>query len=200
VKMQDARPHTFVFADMVGFTAFTAEHGDEAAADLAIAFCHEVSRLAAEHGAETVKAIGDAVMVRAADAHDAVKFAAAVLDHLSGHRGFPPIRIGMHTGPAVERAGDWFGATVNLAARVAGAAAGGEALVTREVRVAACAVTHVELRDRGRVALKHVPGEPLVYSVKPYRARPRCVHPPRRRHRRFAPPIRVPALTPAAGL
>jgi len=35
------------------------------------------------------------------------------------------VRVGMHTGPAVERGGDWFGATVNLAARVSAAAAGG---------------------------------------------------------------------------
>jgi class 3 adenylate cyclase len=186
-----------VFADMVGFTAFTAEHGDEAAADLAIAFCHEVSRLAVQHGAEKVKAIGDAVMVRASDASDAVRLAGSLLEQLSGRRGFPPIRIGMHTGSAVERAGDWFGAAVNVAARVAAAAAGGEALVTRDTRAAACAVTDLELRDRGRVALKHVAGKPLVYSVKPYR-RPHCANPPRRRHRRFTAPIRVAALAAAA--
>ena len=40
------------------------------------------------------------------------------------------MRAGVHTGPAVERDGDWFGATVNLAARVSGAASGGEVLVT----------------------------------------------------------------------
>lgn len=190
--------HTFVFADMVGFTAFTAEHGDEAAADLATAFCLEMSRLAARHRAETIKGIGDAVMVRAADAADAVRFAAGVLAELSGRRGFPPIRIGMHTGPAVERAGDWFGGTVNVAARVAATAGVGEALVTRETRAAAGAVMNVELRERGRLALKHVAGKPLVYSVKPYRARPHRVTPVRARHRRFAPPLRVPALAAAA--
>jgi adenylate cyclase len=190
--------HTFVFADMVGFTAFTAQRGDEAAADLAMAFCLEVSRLAARHGAETIKAIGDEVMVRAPDASDAVRFAASVLDQLSGRRGFLPIRIGMHTGSAVERAGDWFGTTVNVAARVEAAARGGEALVTRDTRAAAGAVTNLELRDRGRVALKHVAGKLLVYSVRPCRARPHGAHPPSRRHRRFAPPLRVPALVAPA--
>jgi class 3 adenylate cyclase len=43
----------------------------------------------------------------------------------------------MHTGPAVERDGDWFGATVNLAARVSAAAAGGETLLTETTRTAA---------------------------------------------------------------
>jgi adenylate cyclase len=190
----DAFSHTFVFADMVGFTAFTAQRGDEAAADLAVAFYLEVSELAERHRAEPIKAIGDAVMVRAPDASDAVRFAASVLDQLSGRRGFPAIRIGMHTGCAVERAGDWFGTTVNVAARVAGAARAGEALVTRDTRAAAGAVASVALRDRGRVALKHVAGKPRVYSVRPGHARRPCARLPRRHHRRFAPPVRVAAL------
>jgi adenylate cyclase len=163
--MEDTRIHTFVFADIAGFTTFTADQGDEAAADLAVAFCHEVSRLAAEHGAETIKAIGDAVMVRAADATDAVRLALRVLDELSASGSFPPIRIGMHTGPAVERAGDWFGATVNLAARVAATATGGEALVTEETWTAVNTLDDVDLHDRGAHVFKNVAGESLVYAV-----------------------------------
>jgi class 3 adenylate cyclase len=63
--------------------------------------------------------------------------------------GFPLVRVGMHTGPAVGRDGDWFGATVNLAARVSAAAAGGEALLTATTRTAAGEVAGVELRERG---------------------------------------------------
>lgn len=163
--MEDTRLHTFVFADIVGFTAFTTDRGDDAAADLAIEFCHEVSRLAAEHGAETIKAIGDAVMVRATEATDAIKLALRLLDELSDSGRFPPIRVGMHTGPAVERAGDWFGATVNLAARVAGAATGGEALVTHDTWTAVNTMDDVDLHDRGPHVFKNVVGEPLVYAV-----------------------------------
>src|SRR2546423_134169 len=107
--MRNAHQHTFVFADIVGFTTCTAEHGDDAAADLATGFFDEVARLAAAHDAEAVKAIGDAAMVRASTASGAVGLALAVLDELSDRRSIPAVRIGMHTGPAVERAGDWFG-------------------------------------------------------------------------------------------
>jgi hypothetical protein len=71
----------------------------------------------------------------------------------------------MHTGPAVERGGDWFGATVNLAARLSAAAAGGEALLTTATKAAAGDVEDVELRERGRWALRNV-GEPVqVYAA-----------------------------------
>jgi len=163
--MKDTRLHTFVFADIVGFTTFTTDRGDDAAADLATEFCQEVSRLAGEHGAETIKAIGDAVMVRASDASEAVRLALRVLGELSGRGAFPPIRIGMHTGPAVERAGDWFGATVNLAARVAAVATGGEALVTEDTWTAVGALSDVDLHQRGPRAFKNVAGEPRVYAV-----------------------------------
>jgi adenylate cyclase len=68
--------------------------------------------------------------------------------------------VGMHTGPAVERGGDWFGATVNLAARVSAAAAGGEALLTAATRAACGDVEGVELRERGRRAFRNV-AEPV---------------------------------------
>src|SRR3979490_3007140 len=117
--LQSQTEHTFAFADLVGYTALTEAHGDEAAADLALAFADEVSLLAGEHGVEVVKTLGDAVMVRCADHGQAVRFGLRLLEQFSGRRGFPAIRIGMDTGPAVERSGDWFGRTVNLAARVA---------------------------------------------------------------------------------
>jgi adenylate cyclase len=73
--------------------------------------------------------------------------------------------VGMHTGPAVERGGDWFGATVNLAARLAAAAAGGQALLTAATRAACGDVEGVELRERGRWAFRNV-GEPVaVYAA-----------------------------------
>jgi adenylate cyclase len=67
----------------------------------------------------------------------------------------------MHTGPAVERAGDWFGAAVNLAARVSGAAAGGEVLVTEATREAAGEVEEIALIERGRQSLRNV-SEPVM--------------------------------------
>lgn len=83
---------------------------------------------------------------------------------VGAQHGFLLVRVGMHTGPAVERDGDWFGATVNLAARVSAAASGGEALLTAATK-AAGHVTGVELRERGRWTFRNVAEPVQVYAA-----------------------------------
>src|SRR5919108_1491154 len=136
---------TFLFADLSGFTALTEAHGDEQAADLVGGFCVAVRRLLADHQAHEVKTIGDALMLRSGDAGAAIRLGLRIVHDVGAQHGFPLVRVGMHTGPAVERAGDWFGATVNVAARVSAAASGGEALLTAATRVAAGDLDGVEL-------------------------------------------------------
>ena len=126
----NAAEHTFLFADLSGFTALTEVHGDDEAADLVTRFAAEVRSSLPDYGAEQVKTIGDAVMIRADVPERAVRLAIAIVHDLGRRHGHPAVRAGIHTGPAVERDGDWFGATVNLAARVSGAASGGEVLIT----------------------------------------------------------------------
>jgi adenylate cyclase len=156
---------TFVFADLSGFTALTEAHGDEQAADLVGGFCVGVRQLLAEHRAHEVKTIGDALMLRTDDAAAAIRLGLCIVHDVGAQHGFPLVRVGMHTGSAVERHGDWFGTTVNLAARVSAAAAGGEALLTAATRAASGEVEGVELRERGRRAFRNV-GEPvLVYAA-----------------------------------
>src|SRR5918996_1940071 len=126
--------HTFLFADLVGFTALSIEEGDEEAAEIATRFQRDVRQLAARHGATVVKSLGDGAMVRADDACEAVQLGLALANGLDG---LPPVRVGLNTGPAVERDGDFFGSTVNLAARLSQAARGGEVLLTEATRAAA---------------------------------------------------------------
>src|SRR5207244_1035956 len=104
---------TFLFADLAGFTALTEAHGDEQAADLAADFSRQIRQFLADYGATEIKGIGDAVMLRAESAKQAVRLGLRVVQDVGRSHGFPAVRIGMHTGPAVERDGDWFGATVN---------------------------------------------------------------------------------------
>ncbi len=148
--------HTFLFADLAGYTALTEAHGDEDAADLVAGFCRDVRDLLPEHGAEEVKALGDALMLRVRAPDQAVELGLRVVGELGARSGFPVVRVGMHTGPAVERQGDWFGATVNLAARVSALSAGGEVLITDAVREAAGALLGVQLRSRGVEQLRNV--------------------------------------------
>jgi adenylate cyclase len=154
------RFHTFLFADLVGFAQFTAQHGDDRGADLAVSFYERVGSLAAELGCHVVKAIGDAVMVRSENAQAAVFLAARILA-LAEKEGFPPARVGLDTGPAVERNGDWFGSTVNTASRVTSAAGAGELLMTERTHHAVAGITRIELSARGRRSLKGLPEHAL---------------------------------------
>jgi adenylate cyclase len=148
-----SQAHTFLFADLVGFTRFTAQHGDERAADLAVSFHERVCDLADEFDCCVVKAIGDAVMVRSDNGDVAVALAKRILA-LAGGEGFPLVRVGLDTGPAVERDGDWFGSTVNTASRVVSLAGAGELLMTERTRDASAQLPSVELSARGTHRLK----------------------------------------------
>jgi adenylate cyclase len=61
---------TFVFADLAGFTALAEAHRDDEAVEMATGFAARVRGLLGEHGAEEIKTIGDAVMIRVVDPRD----------------------------------------------------------------------------------------------------------------------------------
>jgi adenylate cyclase len=147
---------TFVFADLCGFTEFTCRHGDERAADLAIAFHGLVRAIAADERCEVVKSLGDGAMIRAADCAAALRFAHRLLAG-AADAGMPRVRVGLDAGPAVERDGDWYGSTVNAAARLADAAGPGEVLVSDRARSAIGNAASVELIARGARHLKGLP-------------------------------------------
>ena len=147
--------HTFLFADLVGYTAFTERVGDDAAADVAVAFQAAAEHVATQGGCDVVKQLGDAVMIHGDDATRVVALALALRRELADEGWCPPLRMGVHSGTAVQRAGDWYGATVNVAARVAEAAAAGEillSLTTRELTARA----GVTIADRGARSFKNV--------------------------------------------
>jgi class 3 adenylate cyclase/YHS domain-containing protein len=153
-----AETHTFLFADLAGYTALTEAMGDESAADVAAEFCEHVRGLLADHDAQEIKVIGDAVMLRVPDAVAAARLAARIVaDYGARHRALG-VGVGIHTGTAVRRGDDWFGAAVNVASRVADVADAGEILLTEATHTAAGGV--IAVRSRGRRSFKHV-GEPI---------------------------------------
>lgn len=169
--MSDTDEHTFLFADLSGFTALTEVHGDREAADLAAGFFDDARALLQEHAAREVKTVGDAMMIRCESASGAIGLALRLVQDVGERHGFPSVRVGLNTGPAVERDGDWFGTTVNLAARLSAAAAGGEVLVTGASAAATGAPDGGELgtmpphrtvvlRPRGRRTLRNI-AEPV---------------------------------------
>jgi len=144
----------FLFADVVGFTAYTEIHGDVRAAELAWRL-----RLGVEaqlgHDAHVVKTLGDAVMARLADPAEAAAAGLRIVEHALPGAGDPDVRVGVHCGPAVECMGDFFGTAVNIAARVAGLAAPGEVLLTEAVARHA-RERGLVLEDRGERTLRNV--------------------------------------------
>jgi len=151
---------TFGFADIAGFTALTEAHGDEAAFALVGDFVKcvksELPAVAGEH----VKTIGDALMLRIPNPGDAIVLALRIANELMLDHGAPAVRVGLHHGPAVESEGDYFGASVNLAARVSALASGGEVLVTGTTAALVPELEGVLYESRGRQALRNV-SEPI---------------------------------------
>jgi adenylate cyclase len=155
-----AEAHTFLFMDLVGFTALTAEHGDDTAAEVALRLYARVRELLPAHRGEEIKTIGDAMMIRCEEPAKAVDLGLRISEQIGSEPGFPPVRIGVHTGSAVAREGDWYGSGVNVAARLCSAAGGGEVLVSDAARRAAGAPSHIEFGPRRMHWLKNVP-EPV---------------------------------------
>ncbi len=156
-----AQAHTFLFMDLVGFTALTAERGDGNAADVAQRFYRQVRTLLAQHDVEEIKTIGDAMMLRSEDPRAGVDLGVRLSERVDGSADIPPVRIAVHTGTAVHRDGDWYGNAVNIAARLCSVAGGGEVLVSDDARAAAGSFDGVELGERQLHWLKNVP-EPVV--------------------------------------
>jgi adenylate cyclase len=158
------RPPAMCFLDLTGYTRLTEERGDAAAADLAARLAGLVRRSAQEHGGTPVKWLGDGVMFYFRAPADAV-LAALEMMAVVGRQGLPPAHVGIHAGPVVFQDGDYFGRTVNLAARIGEYARPGEVLVSQEV-VDAADTAPVSFVEIGPVELKGVPGTLRLYAAR----------------------------------
>jgi adenylate cyclase len=164
-KMAERELHTFLFADIAGYSLIADEGGDEAAADLALYFLARASSTAGAHGGEVIKSLGDAVMIHVEDAAESIGLALDLVSEFGSDPSLPPIHAGLHTGPALRRADDWWGATVNIAARVAAAAGAGQLLVTEATRLAAGQIASTRWRGLGALRLKNIRLPVQVYAA-----------------------------------
>ena len=129
---RSGRVPAMFFLDLAGYTRLTEEQGDAAAADLAETLAVLVNRSAREHGGVPVKWLGDGVMVHYREPAGAVLSALQLVAQLP-EAGLPPAHVGVAAGPVVVQGGDYFGRTVNLAARIAAHASAGQVLVSQSV-------------------------------------------------------------------
>jgi adenylate cyclase len=157
------RAPAIAFLDLTGYTALTEERGDEAGAELADRLATLVNQAAQPHGGHPVKWLGDGVMFYFPEP------SAAVLTGLDLVEQTPTAvdvraRVGVNAGRVIFRDGDYFGRTVNVAARIADYARPGEVLVSDEVKQAWTG-EGVRFDPIGPVALKGVKDELALHTA-----------------------------------
>jgi class 3 adenylate cyclase len=147
-------PRTFVFADLSGFTNYTAAHGDDAAAYLLSSFRAITREVASERGVRVAKWLGDGCMIVAVDQADGIS-AALELDERARRACAPlALRVGIASGYALLFEGDdYIGQSVNLAARLCDAAGPYEVLMPADqldgVPEGVVATAHADVDLRG---------------------------------------------------
>jgi adenylate cyclase len=149
-----SHPPAMCFLDLSGYTRLTEERGDEAAAGMSATLGKLVQRSSHGQGGRPVKWLGDGVMVYFRESAAAVPFALEVLEHIPAAE-LPPAHVGIDAGPVIFQDGDYFGRTVNMAARIAAYAGAGQVLVSDDV-LQVTTDPGVEFVDIGSVELKGV--------------------------------------------
>jgi adenylate cyclase len=138
---------TIAFVDIASFTALAEASGDDTAIRLLDRIDATVRPLLVENDGKLVKQVGDGFMLAFRDPGDAVRFAVATQAELARDPDLPAIRVGINTGPALYRTGDYLGGAVNVASRVVSSAMPGQILLTEPVAVAA---------DKGGIAVEEI--------------------------------------------
>jgi adenylate cyclase len=164
-------PGAVLFTDIVDFTRYNAERGDDAAVEL----LEEQSRLVREllpPCARVVKELGDGLMLWVPDAQAAIETCLAIQRRVTEQqKGDDPIfvRIGGHWGSPRRRGDDFVGMVVNLAARIVDLAGAGEVLVSEALLDAAGDVSSLQAcaHELGPVYVKGVPDPVALYRVEP---------------------------------
>ena len=161
---REAQLPAIAFLDLTGYTALTEEAGDEAAAELATSLATIVQEATQAHGGRAVKWLGDGVMLHFADPGGAVLSSLDLVERTETVVSVPA-RVGINAGSVVVQEGDYFGRTVNIAARIADYARPREVLVSEEAKRRA-KLAGVQLELIGDIGLKGVSGPVTLYRAR----------------------------------
>jgi class 3 adenylate cyclase len=160
---------TIVFTDIESSTALNASFGDKGWIEVLRAHNDIVARLTAEHGGNVVQRIGDGFMLVFPAARRALRCADAIEREIGATFNDPgspiKVRVGVHTGEVIKQADEFFGQAVNYAARVAGAAAGGEILSSSLVHDLVSTDQEFYFGPPREVALKGIEGTQRLYPL-----------------------------------
>lgn len=150
---------TFLIADVRGYTRYTVEQGDEAAARLAARFAAVTRETVAAHEGEVIELRGDEALAAFSSARRALRAAVALVDAFAAEPAADPaapikIGVGLDAGEAVPVEGGYRGAALNLASRLCSLAGPGEVLASEGVTHLARKVDGLVYGERGAVQLK----------------------------------------------
>ena len=167
-KLEGER-RAIVFTDLVGLSDWALEAGDDLSLELLREVAQAIEPPVAGHGGEVVKRLGDGMMAVFADPDAAVAAVFEAAERLNdvevaGYR--PRMRAGMHVGTPRRLADDYLGVDVNVAARVAEGATGGEFLVSGDA-LDALEPGDFSARRKLRFRAKGVPSDVTAYSLRP---------------------------------
>src|SRR2546425_2457625 len=163
---------TIMFTDVEESTRLLSTRGFTASHEIMKAYETIIDEKIAEHAGRRIKGLGDGFMISFGSARHGVECALDIQQAIAIYSKENPertlrIRIGINTGEVVEEAGDIFGAAVNVAARVAGKARGGQVLVSEVVRELVGPVAEITFGYRGRYKLKGFPDRFRLHDVTP---------------------------------
>jgi pilus assembly protein CpaF len=163
---------TIMFTDVEGSTRLLSTRGFTESHEIMRAYETIIDEKVAEHAGRRIKGLGDGFMISFGSVRHGVECALDIQRSIAVYSKQNPerkvkVRIGLNTGEVVEEAGDIFGAAVNVAARVAGKARGGEILVSDVVRQLVGPVSEMTFEYRGRYKLKGFPDRWRLHQVTP---------------------------------
>lgn len=163
---------TFLIADIRGYTQFTVQNGDEAAARLATRFADIATEQVTPHGGKVIELRGDEALAVFPSSREALRAALALQERFSldmRAESSLPLRvgIGLDAGEPIPVQGGFRGAALNLAARLCSLANAGEILASETVRNLARKMDGIEYVDRGAVELKGFTDRVQVVRVVP---------------------------------
>ena len=132
IPAKPEHPPAVAFVDVSGYTRLTVDRGDEYGARTSVRLGELAEAIARRHGGRVVKLLGDGVLLLFESPCVAIE-AVVELTRTMVKAGLPAAHAGIHAGPVVERDGDVFGTTVNVASRIANHAPAGTILVSEPV-------------------------------------------------------------------
>ena len=149
------------FADLVGFTALSQQLSDHELATIVDRFEATAYDIVGSLGGRVIKMIGDEVMFAVDDAATAVEIALSLAEAYHDDESLSDVRVGLACGPVLEREGDLYGPTVNLASRIVSIAYAASVVVSSDIhdtlpddeRIRWKSLRTRQLKDIGRVQL-----------------------------------------------